>query len=108
MAGKPGEGVQRLLATFGGTPASESRIAALVAGRGLPAGWADRETAGYVNDAGTAAFEIPLDQLTGAAGLHFAQDVWMLRPSVFEYVTLGDVAVVRLGWAEEPPSHGTS
>jgi hypothetical protein len=95
-------GVRELLKTVGGRVVRPGRIAAIAAARGLPTGWAERETKEYVLDADTVPFEVPLARLAGAAGLDFAQQVWMLGPSAFEYVVLGDVALVRLWWDPDP------
>ena len=90
--------VRKLLKKVGGRIVRPGRIAKIAAARGLPTEWIEREMKKYVLDAATVAFEMPLTRMTGAAGLDFAQQVWMLGPSVFEYVTLGDVALVRLWW----------
>lgn len=90
--------VERVVKWFGGRAVTPADLAGLAADSRLPEGWAGRELAGYVNDPATAVFLVPLASMSGAAGIHIAQEIWMLQPTVFDYVTLGDKAVVRLWW----------
>lgn len=46
----------------------------------------------------TVVFEVPLANLTGSLGLAFAQEVWQLQPSLFEYLELNGRGIVRLWW----------
>lgn len=91
---------KRLLKEFGLVLAGRADVARHAAGerfRGL-AGWDAEEGPRWDNDANTLVVEAPLASLEGVAGLHFAQEVWMTQPTVFEYLVLGDRAFVRLAW----------
>jgi hypothetical protein len=52
----------------------------------------------WFNNMETLVFELPLDNLTGSKSLNFAQDMWMLQPSVFAYRVSGDRGFVRMWW----------
>lgn len=62
------------------------------------AGWVEEQGPRWVNDDATLAFEIPLDKLSGPRSLDFTQQVWMLQPSLFEYMVWGDRSFVRMWW----------
>ncbi len=64
--------------------------------------WVDRSAAEsrseWINNMETLVFEVPLVNLTGSKSLNFAQDMWMLQPSVFAYQVWGDRGFVRMWW----------
>jgi hypothetical protein len=62
--------------------------------------WVAEQGPEWVNGTDTLVFEIPLDRLSGRASLCFTQDVWMLQPTLFEYIVPdgGDHGIVRIRW----------
>src|SRR5262245_29529499 len=65
--------------------------------------WFKEQGPRWVNDMDTLFFEHSLENLTGAQSLHFAQVVWMLEPSDFEYQIWGGHAFVRMWWDRDRP-----
>ncbi len=65
--------------------------------------WAAEAQSEWINNMETLVFEVPLDNLTGSTSLNFAQDMWMLQPSVFAYVVWGDRGFVRM-WRDRSRS----
>jgi hypothetical protein len=64
----------------------------------------------WVNNGETVVFAVPLESLAGRASLEFAQEMWMLQPSVFEFQVWGDRGFVRMWWDPSRsafPGHGT-
>ncbi len=60
--------------------------------------WAAEAQSKWINNMETLVFEVPLDNLTGSTSQNFAQDKWMLQPSVFAYQTSGEPGFVRMWW----------
>ena len=62
--------------------------------------WVAEVGPAWVNDLTTLVFEVPLDRLSGQSSLEFTQQVWMLQPSLFEYLVLdrADHGIVRMRW----------
>lgn len=60
--------------------------------------WIAEEGPKYVNDLHTVVFEFPSGDVPGPKCLEFAQLVWMLQPSVFEYQTWSGRSFVRIWW----------
>ena len=62
--------------------------------------WVAEDGSGWVNDQTTLVFEVPLNRLSGQSSLGFTQEVWMLQPSLFEYLVLdgADYGIVRMRW----------
>ncbi|MFO0893067.1 MAG: hypothetical protein U0790_28510 [Isosphaeraceae bacterium] len=97
------------LHTFGGRPVDvaeiERTIRGIAAARGEDwpwvAKWVAEEGPGWVNNATTLFIEVPLENLAGRNALEFSQQVWMLRPSLFEYQTWGGRGFVRICWNPE-------
>jgi hypothetical protein len=98
--------VPKFLASVGGRPLDISQIAERIeeARRrrdwsGM-ATWVKQEGARWTNNANTLVFEVSLDRLSGAACLLFTQNVWMLQPSLFEYLVLDkiDRGIVPIQW----------
>lgn len=96
-------GIKRFLKTFDGRLVEYPDFAEEVRLKNIPSlsKWMDEVGPKWVNDPSTLVFHVPLEILSGVRSLYFAQEVWMARPSLFEYFALEDRGFVRMWWDTE-------
>jgi hypothetical protein len=79
-------------------PEIVERIDRRRAGRDWPGmdKWIAEAGPSWVNDMETLVFEVPVENLAGRNSLDFTQRVWMLQPSLFEYMVEEGQGIVRV------------